>query len=98
VAIGHGSVANAADTVSVGSQNLKRRIMNVAPGTQPNDAVNLAQLQAATAAPATAHLQQEVTALRGLVQRLEGLLEQQQRRIADLENGSAAVPRPAAAR
>jgi hypothetical protein len=97
VAIGHGSVANAIDTVSVGNNNLKRRIVNVAPGTQPNDAVNLAQLQAATAATSTAsigsdvNLRQELTALRALVQRLEGLLAQQQQRIAQLERRNVAA-------
>jgi autotransporter adhesin len=86
VAIGHGSVANAIDTVSVGNNNLKRRIVNVAPGTQPNDAVNLAQLQAATAASAASNLQQEVTSLRTLVQRLEA-------RIAQLEGQKATTAR-----
>jgi autotransporter adhesin len=47
VAIGPGSVANVANTVSVGANKLKRRIVNVAPGVGPNDAVNVAQLQAA---------------------------------------------------
>jgi autotransporter adhesin len=54
VALGQGSLANAADTVSVGSSSLRRRIVNVAPGVNANDAVNLAQLQAAMAALAAA--------------------------------------------
>jgi hypothetical protein len=66
VAIGNGSFANVADTVSVGNSSLKRRIVNVAPGTQPN-AVNLAQ---PTADSAVAGLQQEVTALRTMNERL----------------------------
>ena len=46
VALGYGSVANRADSVSVGNSatGLSRQITNVAPGTQPNDAVNLGQL------------------------------------------------------
>jgi autotransporter adhesin len=54
VAIGYGSVANVVSTVSVGSGNIKRRIMNVAPGVAANDAVTVAQLQAATSAMAQA--------------------------------------------
>nr|WP_192813449.1 YadA-like family protein [Dyella japonica] len=48
VALGAGSVANEANTVSVGSAGNQRRITNVAPGINPNDAVTLAQLQQAT--------------------------------------------------
>jgi autotransporter adhesin len=88
VAIGHGSVANAADTVSVGSQNLKRRIINVAPGIGDNDAVTVAQLNAATAAPATANWQQEVTALRALVQRLEARIAQLEGRATTARAGN----------
>ncbi len=43
VAIGAGSVANGANTFSVGSPGNLRRITNIAPGTGPNDAVNLVQ-------------------------------------------------------
>jgi autotransporter adhesin len=43
VAIGDGSVANVADTVSVGRNTLQRRIVNVAAAVNPTDAVNLAQ-------------------------------------------------------
>jgi autotransporter adhesin len=46
VAIGQSSVANAANTVSVGSAGNARRIVNVADGINPTDAVNLGQLQA----------------------------------------------------
>lgn len=46
-AIGSGSVANRPDSISVGNAatGLTRQITNVAPGTEPNDAVNLQQLQ-----------------------------------------------------
>ena len=52
VAIGAGSVANRANSVSVGDANagLYRQITNVAAGTMPTDAVDLAQLQAETSA------------------------------------------------
>lgn len=49
VALGSGSVAAAADTVSVGSATLKRKIVNVADGevsASSNDAVNGRQLHA----------------------------------------------------
>jgi autotransporter adhesin len=56
VAIGAGSVANANNVVSLGSNGIKRRIVNVANGVNPNDAVTVAQLQAALSA-ATATVQ-----------------------------------------
>ncbi|OIR02774.1 adhesin YadA precursor [mine drainage metagenome] len=49
VALGAGSVANRANSVSVGSASQQRQITNVAPGTAPTDAVNLGQLEQATA-------------------------------------------------
>jgi autotransporter adhesin len=81
VAIGYGAVANVADTVSVGSNALKRRIVNVANGVNANDAVNLAQLQAATSAAAPAStsdsgVRQELAALRATLRRLEGEIAQ----------------------
>jgi autotransporter adhesin len=44
VALGEGSVADEANTVSVGSSSNRRRITNVASGTDPTDAVNVGQL------------------------------------------------------
>lgn len=44
VALGQGSVADRANTVSVGSAGQERQIVNVAPGVQGTDAVNLNQL------------------------------------------------------
>jgi len=52
VAIGQGSVANVANTVSVGKKGAKRRIMSVAAGVKNTDAVNVAQLKATVAAGA----------------------------------------------
>jgi trimeric autotransporter adhesin len=47
VALGQGSVADRPNSISVGSALLQRQITNVAPGTQPTDAVNLQQLNLA---------------------------------------------------
>ncbi len=43
VALGQNSVADEANTVSVGNKQLKRRITNVADGVKPYDAVNMRQ-------------------------------------------------------
>ena len=45
VAVGAGSVASRDNAVSVGTAGGERQVTNVAPGTQPTDAVNLGQLQ-----------------------------------------------------
>lgn len=45
IAIGVGSVASDPNTLSVGSAGNERRITNVAVGVNPNDAVNVSQLQ-----------------------------------------------------
>jgi autotransporter adhesin len=85
VAIGYNSLANQPNMVSVGSATIKRRIANVANAVDPGDAVNLAQLQAATfavrqgsQAGAGEDLRQELASLRTMVQ-------QQQREIAQLK-------------
>jgi trimeric autotransporter adhesin len=44
VALGSGSIANVANTVSVGAPGSERRITNVAAGINPTDAVNVSQL------------------------------------------------------
>lgn len=54
VALGSGSVADQANTVSVGSASNARRIVNVAAGTSPSDAANMAQLGASGASVASA--------------------------------------------
>jgi autotransporter adhesin len=46
VALGSGSVATEANTVSVGSVGNERRMVNVAPGVNSTDAVNVSQLNA----------------------------------------------------
>jgi autotransporter adhesin len=48
-AIGQGSVADESDTVSVGSADKKRRIVNVADAYRDMDAVNLRQLRSVEA-------------------------------------------------
>lgn len=50
VAIGRSSVANREDTVSVGSTTLRRQVINVAAGTQDNDAAIVQQLRGAVQA------------------------------------------------
>jgi autotransporter adhesin len=50
VAIGAGSIANVANTVSVGRAGATRRITNVAGAVNATDAVNLAQVKALIAA------------------------------------------------
>lgn len=44
MALGAGSIASQANTVSVGSSGNERRVTNVAAGISPTDAVNVGQL------------------------------------------------------
>ncbi|WP_186215041.1 YadA family autotransporter adhesin [Burkholderia gladioli] len=44
VALGAGSIADRDATVSIGSRGRERRLVNLAPGVAPGDAVNLSQL------------------------------------------------------
>ncbi|MEF3081994.1 ESPR-type extended signal peptide-containing protein [Luteimonas sp. SMYT11W] len=48
VALGAGSLADRANTISVGRAGAERQITNVAAGTQDTDAVNLAQVRSMT--------------------------------------------------
>ena len=50
VALGYGSVADQNNTVSVGNSTTQRRIVNLAAGVDPTDAVNVSQLQAVQSA------------------------------------------------
>jgi autotransporter adhesin len=50
VALGSGAIADTANTLSVGSATLQRRIVNLAAASADTDAVNLSQLETATAA------------------------------------------------
>jgi len=56
VAIGNNSLADVANTVSVGHAGGERRIANVAAAVKPTDAVNLAQVQAMLSAAAASAL------------------------------------------
>jgi trimeric autotransporter adhesin len=100
VAIGYGSLATAANTVSIGTSSSRRRIVNLAPGVAATDAVNVAQLNAATSAAVASAApagNAELAALRELVELLaarldqqQARLDQQQVRIAQLENRKVA--------
>jgi autotransporter adhesin len=101
VAIGTNSVANVVNTVSVGNSNTKRRIMNVAPAVAANDAVTLAQLQAATSAMVQAQsaaapisAPDRATMIAALQRQLDELRAEvkQLRQLADRQ-ASAAEPR-----
>jgi len=98
VAIGLNSVASASNTVSVGRETSLRRIVNVATGVNPNDAVNVAQLQAALAAaavpppaPALVNTRDDtaVITMRRELDRLQSLVASLQQRLAALESKSA---------
>ncbi|HEX6603991.1 MAG TPA: hypothetical protein VF027_03815, partial [Sphingomicrobium sp.] len=49
-ALGAGSLADQANTVSIGAAGSERRLVNLAAGVNATDAVNLAQMQASNAA------------------------------------------------
>ncbi|GGA18810.1 YadA-like family protein [Dyella nitratireducens] len=48
IALGAGSIADRANVLSIGSFGVDRQIINVAPGTQLTDAVNVSQLKGVT--------------------------------------------------
>lgn len=54
MALGGGSVADQANTVSVGAAGAERRVVNVAAGTAPTDAANVGQVTAQVQAEAAA--------------------------------------------
>ena len=67
VAIGQGSVADQANTVSMGSASQQRRVTNVAAGTAATDAANVQQMQAGDAATlASANAYTDTTATQTL--------------------------------
>ncbi|HET7680803.1 MAG TPA: hypothetical protein VFK79_11810 [Xanthobacteraceae bacterium] len=88
MALGSGSLANVANTVSVGTSTARRRIVNVAPGIANSDVPTLGQVKniAAAAEIANADAQQEVAKLRTLV-------KQQQQELAALKDQKAAALR-----
>jgi trimeric autotransporter adhesin len=66
VALGSGSVADRTNTVSVGAAGSERQIANVAAGTQGSDAVNLNQLNNASA-QSRQYTDQQVWGMRGAI-------------------------------
>jgi autotransporter adhesin len=66
VAIGQGSQATQANTVSVGQAGGERRITNVAAGVAPTDAATVAQLTGVSAG-LTTQFQSQIAALQGQV-------------------------------
>src|SRR5690606_1812384 len=71
VALGQGSVADEADTVSVGSAGNERRLVNVADGSAATDAVNLGQLEAgdaSTLASAQAYVDAQIISAGGMTE------------------------------
>jgi hypothetical protein len=98
VALGHKSIANENYTVSVGRPGSPRRIVNVATGVQPTDAVNLAQMKAlirrsmtvatptpSASVPDTGDAQQTKGDVRQELAELSELIGQQEQQIAELE-------------
>jgi trimeric autotransporter adhesin len=61
VALGAGSIATQANTVSIGTPGNERRITNVAPGINLTDAVNVSQLRDTTTTIKTEAFQQSVS-------------------------------------
>ena len=68
VAIGSSSVADEANTVSVGSAGFQRRIVNVAAGTAATDAANVGQVQTVATAAAAAQSTADAAVSRNVVQ------------------------------
>jgi trimeric autotransporter adhesin len=97
IAIGSGSVADVANTVSVGTNAAKRRIVNVAAAVNPTDAVNFAQAkQLASASMSAETTAGEASALKDVrreIAELRGLVRQQQARIAQLERDTVSAAR-----
>ena len=90
VAIGYGSVASQANTVSVGTVGGERRVVNVAAGMGATDAVNVSQLNAATAGIATsiAAINSSILGLQGDVATLYDLRRQDRK---DMRQGIASA-------
>ena len=100
VALGAGSVTDRTDSVSVGSAGSERQITNVAAGTALTDAVNVGQLNAATAGlgsdisaleTTTATHTTQITSLQSEVTTLEATTATHTTQITDLQTGLAAT-------
>ncbi len=90
VAIGAGSVASGANTFSVGSPGNLRRITNIAPGTGPNDAVNLVQYN--TGLTTTLNSAKDYTD-KSAVQTLSAANSYTDQQIANLQPGTSNLQR-----
>lgn len=77
VAIGAGSTNNTANTVSFGSTGNERRLTNVAAGVSQTDAVNVGQLQAATAG--MSNVQSQITGMQSQISGLQNQVTDNQR-------------------
>jgi autotransporter adhesin len=79
VALGQSSVADRANTVSVGSAGAERQVTNVAAGTQDTDAVNKAQLDGGVTR-ANAYTDQRYSAMADTFQTYQGEVDDRFRR------------------
>ncbi|GGA18827.1 hypothetical protein [Dyella nitratireducens] len=67
VALGHGAVADRGNAISIGGGSVgTRQVVHVSAGTEPNDAVNVAQLM---------QLKEEMAAMKAEIQQLRGQLD-----------------------
>jgi trimeric autotransporter adhesin len=93
VAIGFGSIANVANTVSVGSSDRRRRIVNVGPAVLNSDAATLGQVKNIAAAAAQAAAEGMATTKSNEVERelneLRSAVLTLQKKVAELESRSA---------
>src|SRR5437870_7442136 len=85
VAIGSGSVATLANTVSFGTPGNERRLTNVAAGVNPTDAVNVSQLSSFNA-----NFQSQISSLQGQVG--ANLIESRRGIAAAVATASAPMP------
>ncbi|MCY1514696.1 Autotransporter adhesin SadA [compost metagenome] len=90
MALGAGSVADRANSVSVGSTGHERQITNVADGTEKTDAVNKGQLDS-VAQNAKQYTDDTVTALNGDVQAMDGRVTATEQNVGQLNEGQAGM-------
>lgn len=83
VAIGAGSVANRPNTVSFGAPGAERQLTNVAPGTAPTDAANMAQLYAVS--ERVGQNARRISQNRSLIEQNRTLIEQNRQSIERLD-------------
>ena len=99
MAIGSGSIANVANTVSVGTTTARRRIVNLANGVGAHDAVTVGQLNAAVTAatapvamaPADDNNKSLIEEVRRELSALRALVQRQQQELAELKAAKVAA-------